>query len=273
MTEHHSAPVILASSAISIAFAIVQPATSNFEILWTKALADYKEQTGHDIYDQHHMVQLLACPSIEHVVHILETQSSGLQAFQQKGKNIWKVLKPFVHLVELLNNTVAEAAVAASVPGGKAIFVAFGVLLEAANGVTEVYNALEELSEKLQDALTHVELHLDPNSKLSSRLKNIYIQMLVQVLHVFGFLMKYLNSTKKPLHVLWQHSKDYGKSLLEKKEVQAALQKLDKLTNREALIEIAEIYNKVYDIGTKVVNLDTKIDVMQSELLIVAIRP
>ncbi|KIK60102.1 hypothetical protein GYMLUDRAFT_244542 [Collybiopsis luxurians FD-317 M1] len=254
MTEHPGTPSILARAAISIASAIARPVTNDFEKLWVKALVSYKEQTGRNLY-QVQVAQFPDHPSVDNIVSILETKSKGFKAFREKDKNIRKVLKPFVRLVEMFNDTVGDMA-SASVPGGKAIFVAFGVLLEATKGVTEVYDALEELSEKLQDALTRIELHFNTDSKPSSRLRDIFIEMLVQVLHVFGFLIKYPESkAKKTLHVFWQRSKDLGKSLLGEKEVQEALQKLDKLTNREALMEIAEIHNKVHDTGIKVDNI------------------
>ncbi|KIK60144.1 hypothetical protein GYMLUDRAFT_244577 [Collybiopsis luxurians FD-317 M1] len=273
MTEHPSTLSILARSAISTAFAIAQPVTIDFENLWVKALISYKKQTGCNIY-QDQAALFPDDPSVDNIVSILETQSKGLKAFWEKGKNICSVLTSVVNLVRLFNDTGAEAAAAASVPEGKAIFVAFRALLVATKGVTEVYNALVELSEKLQDALDHIKWHLDANSKLSSMMKEIYIQMLVQVLHVFTFLIKYQDSNaKKPWNMIWQCSKDFGKSLLREKEVQEALQKLDKLTNREALMEIGEIHNKVYNIDIKVDNLDAKMVETQSELLIVTMVP
>ncbi|KIK60096.1 hypothetical protein GYMLUDRAFT_612140 [Collybiopsis luxurians FD-317 M1] len=265
MTEHPSTHAILARSAISTAFAIARPITNDFESLWAKALVSYKEQTGRSLY-QDQVAQFPDDPSVDNIVSILETQSKGLEAFREKGRNIRNVLKPVVNLVTLFNDTGAEAAAAASVPGGKAIFVAFGALLAAAKGVTEVYDALEEISEKLQDALDRIKWHLDTNSKLSSRMKEIYTQMLVEVLHVFVFLIKYPKSlAKRTQNIIWRRSKDFGNSLLGEKEVQEALQRLDKLTNRESLMKIAEIHNKVYDIGTKVDNIETKIVVMQMD--------
>ncbi|KIK60150.1 hypothetical protein GYMLUDRAFT_613721 [Collybiopsis luxurians FD-317 M1] len=216
MTERPSTPSILARSAISTAFAIARPVTSDFENLWAEALISYKEQTGRNIYlDQAALFP--NDPSVDNIVSILETQSKGLEAFREKGKNIRNVLKPVVNLVRLFNDTGAEAAAAASVPGAKAIFVAFGVLLAAAKDVTKVYDALEELSEKLQDALDRIKSHLDANSTLSYRTKEIYIQMPVQVLHVFTFLIKYQDSSaKKPWNMIRQR-KILGSLYLENK--------------------------------------------------------
>ena len=84
------------------------------------------------------------------------------------------------------------------------------LIIQESKGVTEVYDALEELSEKLQDALTCIELHLNADTKPSSRLKDIFIEMLVQVLQVFGFLIKYPdNKAKKTQNVFWQRSSKY----------------------------------------------------------------
>ncbi|KIK50122.1 hypothetical protein GYMLUDRAFT_493533 [Collybiopsis luxurians FD-317 M1] len=142
MTERKSLQITPAASAMNT---IVAP-PSSFEDLWAKALADYKEQTGREI-DQAQMAQFPDRPSVDDVVRILETQTKDLKTFRKRGEKIRAVLKPVVRIVQVLNDTAAEAANAASVPGGKAVFVAFGLLLTAAKGVTEVYDALEELKE------------------------------------------------------------------------------------------------------------------------------
>ncbi|KIK57529.1 hypothetical protein GYMLUDRAFT_752009 [Collybiopsis luxurians FD-317 M1] len=87
------------------------PVTSSFENLWAKALMDYKEQTGHDFHEDQ-IAQFSACHSVDDVVYILEIQSKGLEAFRKKGKNIRNVLKPFVRLIELFDDTASEAAAA-----------------------------------------------------------------------------------------------------------------------------------------------------------------
>ncbi|KIK65020.1 hypothetical protein GYMLUDRAFT_382273 [Collybiopsis luxurians FD-317 M1] len=77
-------------------------------------------------------------------------------------------------------------------------------------------------------------------------LVDIFIQMLMQLLHVIGFLIKYQDrNTKKKWQVFSRRAKDYGKSLLGNREVQEALSELDKLTNREVLIRMAETHEKV----------------------------
>ncbi|KIK58093.1 hypothetical protein GYMLUDRAFT_706700 [Collybiopsis luxurians FD-317 M1] len=262
MSYQPSVPAILASSAMSTVLATVAPtppATSDFENLWAKALADYKDQTGLN-FSQDQIAQFATCRSVDDVVRILETQSKGLEAFRKKGKNIQNVLRPVVRLVELFNDTGAEAASAAGVPGGKAIFVAFGVLLTAGKGVTEVYNTLQDLAQELEDALFRIGMHLGSNPGL----RDIVIQMLVQVLHVIGFLMKYQDSKSKEkkallgnLSVFGQRTKDYMKSLSGNKEVQEAFQNLNKLTKKEELLRIAEIHKKVDQIDT--MQMDEKI--------------
>ncbi|KIK65021.1 hypothetical protein GYMLUDRAFT_382267 [Collybiopsis luxurians FD-317 M1] len=131
MTERLKSPVPLVGSAMNINVVPTPPITiaSGFEDLWATALMDYKEQTGRDFHPDQ-IAQFSACRSVDDVVTILGIQSKGLEAFRKKGKNVRDVLKPFVRLVQLFNDTVGEAAAAVNVPGGKAVFVAFGALLE-----------------------------------------------------------------------------------------------------------------------------------------------
>ena len=73
---------------------------------------DYKEQTGRNL-SQDQIAQFSTFRTVDDVVRILETQSKGLEAFRKKGKDIRNVLKPFVRLVELFNDTAGEATSAA----------------------------------------------------------------------------------------------------------------------------------------------------------------
>ncbi|KIK58135.1 hypothetical protein GYMLUDRAFT_707482 [Collybiopsis luxurians FD-317 M1] len=239
-------PGLVSRSAMStppVTVASTRPITSNFENLWAKALADYKEKTGRNFH-QDQITQFSACRSLNDVIQVLETQSKGLEAFRKKGKNIRNVLKPFVHLVGLFNDTAAEVADAVNVPGGKAIFVAIGFLLAAAKGVTEVYDTLEDLSQELEGALNRVGLYLGSNLGLS----DIAIQIKPNK-------KKGLFGTN--INVLGQRAKDYVGTLSGNKEVQEALQRLDKLTKKEELLRIAEIHKKVDQIDK--LHMDDKI--------------
>jgi hypothetical protein len=101
MTEHPGTPAILARAVISIASAIARPVTNDFKKLWVKALILYKEQTGRNLY-QDQVAQFPDHTSVDNIVSILETKFKGFKAFWEKDKNIRKVLKPFVRLVELM---------------------------------------------------------------------------------------------------------------------------------------------------------------------------
>ncbi|KAE9383216.1 hypothetical protein BT96DRAFT_93836 [Gymnopus androsaceus JB14] len=180
MTERQISVAPTAPMTPRITVMSTPPNPIGFEDLWAEAFTNYTSQTGRDLQDQ--TTQFIDCHSVDDVVRILETRSKDLTTFRGKGKMIRALLAPVVRLIELVNDTAGEAAAATGVPGGKAVFAALAILLTAGKGVTRAYDILEDLSERIQDAVSRIDVHLQSNSLPSPGLKSIFIQMLVQVL-------------------------------------------------------------------------------------------
>lgn len=69
--------------------------------------------------------------------------------------------------------------------------------IQAANGVSEVYDALEQILSRLHASLSRLEVHTSSPSTLSNKLKEVYVRILACLLEVLGLFTKYLD--KKPV--------------------------------------------------------------------------
>jgi hypothetical protein len=120
----------------------------NFNELWVAALHRYQDETGRELSQTPYFTPLISSSSADDVCRVLQDRGECLKAFRARGEKIRAVLAPIARLVQFFVDAGAEAASATVrflkstvftrrlivqqgvVPGGKAIFVAFGVLLQ-----------------------------------------------------------------------------------------------------------------------------------------------
>ena len=104
------------------------------------------------------------------------------------------------------------------------------------------------------------------NVRPSAAMKDIIVKIMVEVLSILGIVTKEVRQGRTSMSVLFDLSpkidlcaERYLKKLIGRKDVENALQRLDKLTQEEARMAAAEtltitrgIYDNVKDVGEKV---------------------
>ncbi|KAI0032020.1 hypothetical protein K488DRAFT_70984 [Vararia minispora EC-137] len=235
--------------------------TTRFQVLLQSAIVRFRDDTNHDLLRVQPFNQLLHCNSVDDLVIVLEKQNRTFKTFRAHGESIRAVLAPVLRLVRIFLETGAEIAAASGgvVPGGKTIFVAFGVLLDATRGVSEVYDALDDLFRRLGVFLARLDIYLHSPSVLNTALKDIFIKTLVRLFTVLSIVTKYLennvegtSSFKRLLRPVLRRTKDFGKALLGNADVKNVLVGLDELTNEEGLVAAAATFVAVETIRVDV---------------------
>ncbi|KZV58911.1 hypothetical protein PENSPDRAFT_695665 [Peniophora sp. CONT] len=163
---------------------------SDFDTLWNEALWDYKKETGKELLKHPFAKELLSRPTADEVIQYIANQNETFEGFRASGRKILDVVKPIVHVVQLFIDVGAEGASQVT-PGGKAIFVAIGALLQAAEGITALYNAIESLLRKVNASLARIRVYLEPSSPPNPALFDVLRLTLVQVFVVLGIVTKY----------------------------------------------------------------------------------
>ncbi|EKM54844.1 uncharacterized protein PHACADRAFT_258986 [Phanerochaete carnosa HHB-10118-sp] len=224
-----------------------------FQKLWEDALKKYNGVTGSDLRRSPLFNKMLAANSAEEVVRILEEHKKGFKAFRAHGENARAVIGPVFTLTKLFVDAGGEITAASSaVPGGSAIFAAFGVFLEAVEKVSQRFDELEGLLSRLGGVLGRLHNHLQLRSMLSIELEDIFVGALVQLLNVLAICTKYVKKRSSSRMAFFMRTKDYGRALLGDTDVKNALEKLDELTREELLANTAQTLDVAQGIADKV---------------------
>ncbi|KAI0030927.1 hypothetical protein K488DRAFT_71826 [Vararia minispora EC-137] len=233
---------------------------SRFQTIWEDAVREYQRITGKDLLQHPLYAKLEHVKSVEDVVPILKDHEKGFQAFRKHGESIRAALAPIITITELFVDTAGEISVASGVsPGGKAIFTACGVFLRAAKDVSQRYDILTMVLQRLKSVLERLNGYLRSRSDLSIGLKTVFTESLAQLLKVLAMCTKYVNETAKPrlsdrIPCL-KRMKDYGLALMGSQDVKDALAKLDNLVQEEHLIAVAQTLCAVQDMASDVRNI------------------
>ncbi|EIM82246.1 uncharacterized protein STEHIDRAFT_160801 [Stereum hirsutum FP-91666 SS1] len=144
-----------------------------------------------------------------------------------KRKCLIDALRPVVEVVQLMAEVAGEGASLTFAPG-KTIFVAIRILLKASNKVRHSYDSVIDIFESLGSFLGRLTLCLEPN--ISSPMKEVIIKILARLLSILGVATRLIRETR---------AVTYFKTLIGKNsEVQAALEKLEKLAAQEGRVVV-----------------------------------
>ncbi|KAI0035559.1 hypothetical protein K488DRAFT_68355 [Vararia minispora EC-137] len=239
---------------------------ASLESLWKDAFESYEKTVGHEFPKGDLADKLCACTTPDGIYAVLESKEGEFKAFRAKGQRIRNFLAPIVHVVQLFTDTGAEAATSAGVPGGKAIFVAFGVLLtlpiriiQAAKGVSAVYDGLETLMVKLGSFLDRLQIHLDaPTLRSADGLTSVLVRILAQLLHVLALATKYLEGSVSDNRLVRsikaripRRIRHYMGNFMGERDVADALEYLDRLTGDELAMTLAEARRAALEARTR----------------------
>ena len=131
----------------SSGLSIEKPADSDAEERWKQALEKYREETGRDLLQHSFAKDIQSQSGIDGVME----QFANFKNFRSRGRKILRVLKPIVGVIIRFIDAGAEAGSVRTsplprsdlhspfrqkvAPGGKAIFVAIGALLQVSGVV------------------------------------------------------------------------------------------------------------------------------------------
>ncbi|KAN0116575.1 hypothetical protein V8E52_005719 [Russula decolorans] len=216
-----------------------QSGPSHFQVLFEAAFRDYEKQTGKTLANHPLAEKLQGCHSVESVTAVLleQTESSS----EIRGKD--KVLKPLKNVLSVLHKLSSASSVnlvhlMAWYPLSpvKAIHTGLGILLSAVKGVLDDYDTLADLLESVERFLNRLDIYTKIPPTVS--MTEIIIKILVELLSILVLATKQLQQGKLIALV--------KKKLLGGKDIEAILQRLDRLTEDEARMTAAQTLEVVY---------------------------
>ncbi|KAF8266871.1 hypothetical protein EI94DRAFT_1786727 [Lactarius quietus] len=210
------------------------------------ALDDYREQIGVEL-DKHPFVEELRdSDSPDDDLQLLETKANAFNVYRDGNRKLIKWLSPVVRVIHTLSGVLGEAI---PFQPAQAIFAGVDVLITAADGVSSSYDALVDLFECIGNFLNRLRIYTDVPMSLS--MMNIIGMIIAELLSVFALATKQIKQGR---------FKKFAKKLLGERDIEAVLQRLDRLTQEEGRMSIAQTLEVVYGLvnNVKIVMNDGK---------------
>ncbi|KAH9055878.1 hypothetical protein EDB83DRAFT_2225192, partial [Lactarius deliciosus] len=196
--------------------------SANFETIFGAALEGYNKQTKKDIVSHPLAIQLRSCDSPSAILAVLRAQVQAFDQSQIADEKLTKWLDPTVNVLYAFSATLGEGA-GLTFPPAKAIFTGIGVLLQAVKDVRASQDALVDLFGRMEYFFMRLEKYID--IRPTAAMTDIIVKIMVEVISILGIVTKEIRQGR---------TMRYLKKLIGRKDVEDALQRLDKLTQEEA---------------------------------------
>ncbi|KAH8988181.1 hypothetical protein EDB86DRAFT_2060394 [Lactarius hatsudake] len=230
-------------------------ASSRFQLIFEAALKSYQKQTKKDLIAHPLASQLQSCHSTSAILAVLQGQVQEFDQAHSGDERLTKWLIPTVNVLYAFSAAVSEGVGLVFSPA-KTIFAGIGVLLLAAKDVAASKDTLAELFERIGFFFNRLESYTEVTP--TAAMTNIITNIMVVVLTIFGIATKELRRGS---------AKKFLKKLAGRTDLEDAVKKLDRLTQEEARMALAEVLKithivrddlKVVD--GKVENIDGKVE-------------
>ncbi|KAJ6461432.1 hypothetical protein C8R45DRAFT_1028404 [Mycena sanguinolenta] len=219
------------------------PEGETLQSLWDDAFEVYKHRTGIDLRHENSVfaLRLQGCDSAASVLDTLHKAASEFSGYREgspKWSKFRRKLKPVITVITVFIDAAAEGAASVSVPGGKAVFVALGILLKATQGVSEKFDALIDLLESME--LFFRQLGIRSDIPLGKESKSIVVEILVEMLKALALATQMMKQNR---------IKHFVRELFKGDDMKAILDRLQKLTTIESRMTVVEILGMVHQAG------------------------
>ncbi|KAH9007995.1 hypothetical protein EDB84DRAFT_1676770 [Lactarius hengduanensis] len=188
--------------------------SSDFQAIFYASLKVYEKKTKKDLLAHPLLAQLQTCNSPANILAVLRGQ---VQQFEQSTCGNDKLTK-------WLNPTVNVFSPA------KVIFAGAGVLLLAAKDAVANQEALVDIFERVENFFRRLETYTEVPT--TEAMRDIIVKIMAEVLEIFAIVTKEMKQGR---------AKKYLRKLIGRTDIEDALSRLDKLTQEEARMAIAQI--------------------------------
>ncbi|VDC03062.1 unnamed protein product [Peniophora sp. CBMAI 1063] len=208
----------------------------DLEELWNDALDQYRSSLSIDPRDQGlaFVRDLERCTSSDDILDYLQDTSECLSDRRQGSKAsraLRKSLKPLIRGLSVILDAGSETASSLGVPGGKGIFAAVAILLQAADRVSATYDDLQKLLNGLEVYVVRLKVRIE--APMRKEAKETVVKALIEVLKTLELATKVMREGR---------IRHFVKALFTKADgVQSALARLEDVTTEEERMALAHL--------------------------------
>ncbi|KAH9016751.1 hypothetical protein EDB84DRAFT_711918 [Lactarius hengduanensis] len=226
------------------------PATvssSNFDSIFRTAFNAYKKRTGHDITSHPLAAQLKTCDSPDAILAVLRAQVEEFDQSRRDDERLTKWLNPTVNVLYAFSATLGEGVGLVFSPA-KVIFAGIGVLLLASKDVSASHDVLIDIFERIENFFKRLEGYTEIPQ--TTAMTDVIVKIMVEVLSIFAIATKEIRQGR---------AKKFFKKLVGRRDIEDALQRLDRLTQEEARMATAEVLRLTHSVEDKVEGVDERV--------------
>ncbi|KAF8258638.1 hypothetical protein EI94DRAFT_1707801 [Lactarius quietus] len=210
------------------------PSTS-IQLILDTAFSEYANQVGLDPAKHPFADRFQTCHTAEDVLKLLEDKVNEFKDYREGNRKLIDCIKPVVNVIHGFSDVLGEVVSLVPFQPASAIFVGVKVLLTAAIGVSSSYDALIDLFECVGSFLKRLRIYTD--LPVTPLMTEISLKIMVEILSVLALATKQIKQGR---------FKKFAKKLLGESEIEAVLQRLDRLTQEEGRITVAQTLEVVH---------------------------
>ncbi|KAH9013201.1 hypothetical protein EDB85DRAFT_983713 [Lactarius pseudohatsudake] len=222
--------------------------SSNFDSIFRTAFKAYKKRTGHDITSHPFAAQLKTCNSPDAILAVLRAQVDDFDQSRRDDERLTKWLNPTVNVLYAFSATLGEGVGLVFSPA-KVIFAGFGVLLLASKDVAASHDVLIDIFERIENFFKRLEAYTEVPQ--TAAMTDVIVKIMVEVLSIFAIATKEIKQG---------FAKKFLKKLVGRRDIEDALQKLDRLTQEEARMATAEVLRVTHGVDDKVKGIGFQVE-------------
>jgi len=205
------------------------------------ALADYTKETGIDLSKNPFAAKFEQSNSPEAILQLLQEREKAFKQYRNDNRGLINCLNPAVNILHGFSGILGQAVGQIPFPPATILFAGIDTLLGAAIEVSSSYDALLDLFEYLGRFVKRLDIYTKID--LTPMMTDIIVKIMVQLLSVLSLATKQISQKR---------FKKFAKKLLGETEIEAVLQRLDRLTQEEARITVAQTLGVVHGLVSNV---------------------
>ncbi|KAH9013210.1 hypothetical protein EDB85DRAFT_1877177, partial [Lactarius pseudohatsudake] len=222
--------------------------SSNFDSIFRTAFKAYKKQTGQDITSHPLAAWLKTCDSPDAILAVLKAQVDEFDQSRRDDERLTKWLNPTVNVLYAFSATLGEGVGLVSLgrlPHSRFAFSnsfsRYSSVIQASKDVAASHDVLIDIFERIENFFKRLEAYTEVPQ--TAAMTDVIVKIMVEVLSIFAIATKEIKQG---------FAKKFLKKLVGRRDIEDALQKLDRLTQEEARMATAEVLSVTHGVGDKV---------------------
>ncbi|KAF8266834.1 hypothetical protein EI94DRAFT_1732104 [Lactarius quietus] len=217
--------------------------SSNIHDIIEASLIKYEEQTKKDLRT-HPLMAKLKPEAYKSTAEILAAFRTQVEQFKESASGDVKLMKSLNPIVNVLyaSSSAIGTGVGLVFSPANVIFASAGLLFSVAKNVIASHDALVEIFDRIGHVFNRLEEYTS-TSKMEV-IKVIIVEIMVEVLKIFAIMTKEIKQRRAK-----RFFKDFFKTLIRRTDINDSLNRLDRLTQEEVEMVIAQVWKAIDSIA------------------------